>query len=46
VSEELEQRARVELAKGTGIINVAKLLGIGNGTIQRIKQRRRSWRDK
>jgi transposase len=35
----LEQRARVELAKGTGIIKIAKLLGVGNGTIQRIKQK-------
>jgi hypothetical protein len=37
VSEELERRAREELAKGAGIIKVAKLLGVGNGTIQRIK---------
>jgi DNA invertase Pin-like site-specific DNA recombinase len=38
ISEKLERQARAELAKGTGIIKVAKLLGVGNGTIQRIKQ--------
>jgi hypothetical protein len=35
---ELDRRARVELATGTGIIKVAKLLGLGNGTVQWIKQ--------
>jgi DNA invertase Pin-like site-specific DNA recombinase len=37
VSREIEKRARTELAKGTGIIKVAKMLGVGNGTVQRIK---------
>jgi DNA invertase Pin-like site-specific DNA recombinase len=33
-----EERARKELAKGTGVLKTAKLLGIGTGTIQRIKR--------
>jgi hypothetical protein len=34
---ELEQRVRAELSKGYGIIKVVKMLGVGNGTVQRIK---------
>ena len=37
VTSEMEQRVRAELSSGAGIIKVAKLLGIGNGTVQRIK---------
>jgi DNA invertase Pin-like site-specific DNA recombinase len=37
VAAALEQRARAELAKGTGIIKMAKMLRVGNGTVQRIK---------
>ncbi len=38
ITTELERRARVELSKGAGIIKVAKMLGLGNGTVQRIKE--------
>jgi DNA invertase Pin-like site-specific DNA recombinase len=31
------RKARAELAKGIGIITVAKLVGLGTGTVQRIK---------
>jgi hypothetical protein len=37
VTPELEQRVRAELSKGAGIIKVAKMVGVGNGTVQRIK---------
>jgi DNA invertase Pin-like site-specific DNA recombinase len=37
VTPELEQRVRAELSKGYGIIKVAKAVGVGNGTVQRIK---------
>jgi DNA invertase Pin-like site-specific DNA recombinase len=37
VPAELEQRVRAELSKGAGIIKVAKAVGVGNGTVQRIK---------
>jgi DNA invertase Pin-like site-specific DNA recombinase len=33
----IERRVRAQLDKGTGIIKTAKLLGIGVGTVQRIK---------
>jgi len=33
-----EQRVRKQLAKGTGILKVAKALGIGTGTVQRISK--------
>jgi DNA invertase Pin-like site-specific DNA recombinase len=33
-----EERARTELAKGTGVLKTAKLVGIGTGTVQRIKR--------
>jgi DNA invertase Pin-like site-specific DNA recombinase len=32
-----EARIRKELAKGTGMLKVAKLIGVGTGTVQRIK---------
>jgi DNA invertase Pin-like site-specific DNA recombinase len=34
----LERKAQKQLAKGTGILKVAKMLGLGTGTVQRIKQ--------
>ena len=42
VTDAIEQRARSELAKGSGIIKVAKMLGVGNGTVQRIKDEMRA----
>ena len=33
-----QQWVRAELSKGQGIIKVAKAVGVGNGTVQRIKQ--------
>jgi DNA invertase Pin-like site-specific DNA recombinase len=30
--------ARLELAKGTGVLKTAKLVGLGTGTVQRLKQ--------
>jgi DNA invertase Pin-like site-specific DNA recombinase len=33
----LEAKVRAELAKGTGIVKVAKLVGLGVGTVHRIK---------
>ena len=37
ISRKIEQRIRDELAKGTGILKVAALVGVGSGTVQRIK---------
>src|SRR5262249_34453907 len=37
IDPELERKAKRALAKGTGILKVAKQLGIGTGTVQRIK---------
>jgi hypothetical protein len=34
----LERKAQKELRKGVGILRVAKTLGLGTGTVQRIKQ--------
>jgi DNA invertase Pin-like site-specific DNA recombinase len=34
----LLDRAKVELAKGTGILKTARLVGLGTGTVQRIKK--------
>jgi DNA invertase Pin-like site-specific DNA recombinase len=38
ISQDLERKARAELAKGTGIITTAKRLGLGNGTVHRIRR--------
>jgi DNA invertase Pin-like site-specific DNA recombinase len=38
VGKQVEDRARRELAKGTGVVKTAKLLGIGTGTVQRVKR--------
>jgi DNA invertase Pin-like site-specific DNA recombinase len=34
----LERKAQKQLRKGTGILKVAKMLGLGTGTVQRIKR--------
>jgi hypothetical protein len=31
-----ERKVRKQLAKGVGILNVAKSLGLGTGTVQRV----------
>jgi DNA invertase Pin-like site-specific DNA recombinase len=38
VPSAVERKARRHLAKGVGIIRVAKALGLGTGTVQRIKR--------
>lgn len=38
VDHRIEARVRAELTKGTGVIKTAKALGIGVGTVQRIKR--------
>jgi len=38
VSDAREKAARAELAKGTGILKTAKLIGLGSSTVQRIKR--------
>jgi DNA invertase Pin-like site-specific DNA recombinase len=38
VPSAVERQARRHLAKGTGILKVAKALGLGTGTVQRIKR--------
>ena len=38
VPSAVERQARRHLAKGTGILRVAKALGLGTGTVQRIKR--------
>jgi DNA invertase Pin-like site-specific DNA recombinase len=35
---DLLDRAKIELAKGTGILKTARLIGIGVGTVQKIKR--------
>ena len=37
VSKVVENAVRAELAKGTGILKTAQTLGIGTGTVQKIK---------
>jgi DNA invertase Pin-like site-specific DNA recombinase len=38
VKDKVEALVRAELAKGTGILKTAKLIGVGSGTVQRIKR--------
>ena len=38
VSQNTEGRIKAELAKGTGILKIAKTLRVGVGTVQRIKR--------
>jgi hypothetical protein len=33
----LVDRAKVELAKGTGVLKTARIIGIGVGTVQKLK---------
>ena len=32
------EKARQELASGTGVLKTAKLVGLGTGTVQRLKR--------
>jgi hypothetical protein len=34
----LERKAQKQLKKGVGILKIAKMLGLGTGTVQRIEQ--------
>jgi DNA invertase Pin-like site-specific DNA recombinase len=38
IASELERKAQRQLRKGTGILKVAKLVGLGTGTVHRIKR--------
>ena len=38
IAIELERKAQRELRKGTGILKVAKMVGLGTGTVHRIKR--------
>lgn len=38
VDAKVEAKVRAELAKGTGMLKVARALGVGTGTVQRIKR--------
>jgi DNA invertase Pin-like site-specific DNA recombinase len=38
IDQALERKAQKQLEKGLGILKVAKTLGLGTGTVQRIKQ--------
>jgi DNA invertase Pin-like site-specific DNA recombinase len=42
IDPKVEAKARKALANGTGILRVAAVLGIGSGTVQRIKQEMRA----
>jgi DNA invertase Pin-like site-specific DNA recombinase len=42
IDPELERKAQRELRKGTGILKVAKQLGLGTGTVQRIANEMRA----
>jgi DNA invertase Pin-like site-specific DNA recombinase len=41
VDEKVENAVRAELAKGTGILSTAARVGVGSGTVQRIKREMR-----
>jgi DNA invertase Pin-like site-specific DNA recombinase len=38
IGKDVERRVTRELAKGTGVIKIARTIGIGTGTVQRIKR--------
>jgi DNA invertase Pin-like site-specific DNA recombinase len=38
VTAEIEKQVRGELRKRTGILKTARMIGIGTGTVQRIKR--------
>ena len=40
IDSAIERKVRKQLAKGVGILKVAKSLGIGTGTVQRIVKER------
>jgi DNA invertase Pin-like site-specific DNA recombinase len=42
VAAELEERIRKRLRAGVGILKVAKEIGVGTGTVQRVKQEMRA----
>jgi DNA invertase Pin-like site-specific DNA recombinase len=44
LTTEMEERVRAQLAKGTGIIKTGRLLGVGTGTVQRIKRQTKTKR--
>ena len=37
-SDEVEQQIRTQLAAGHGILKVAGIVGVGSGTVQRVKR--------
>ena len=37
IADEVEAAIRAHLSAGTGIIKTAKLVGVGNGTVARVK---------
>jgi DNA invertase Pin-like site-specific DNA recombinase len=43
VSRKTEEAIRHHLATGHGILKVAKLVGVGSGTVQRIKKEMADW---
>ena len=38
----LLDRARAELTKGTGVLKTARLVGLGTGTVQKVKKEMRA----
>jgi DNA invertase Pin-like site-specific DNA recombinase len=38
LSSKVESQVRAELAKGSGILKTARLIGVGSGTVPRIKR--------
>ncbi len=41
LATEIEERVRAELTKGTGILKTGRLVGVGTGSVQRIKREMR-----
>ena len=37
VSAKVERKIREELSRGSGVLKTARLLGVGTGTVQRVK---------
>jgi hypothetical protein len=38
VDSKIERRVKAQLAMGTGILKTARMVGVGTGTVQRIKR--------
>jgi DNA invertase Pin-like site-specific DNA recombinase len=38
VTSDVVERIRAQLARGTGILKTAKVLGVGTGTVHRVKR--------